>query len=357
MWVHLQRLVAPGDEPAAGARVGHARGARRCCRSRCRWRARRPPIWRRRPARSRSTGSISACTRSPTRRRRARCGSPPAASRCCCSLLPWVSRAARAPRPAAAVVDLANCNGCARCFADCPYAAVTMRPRTDGKPPAARRPSSIRTCAPAAASAPAPARRRRRSARWPTLVDRHRHAAGADRRAARRSWRRRSRGSRARPRARRAGDRRLRLPRASDGGADLARIADERTATIALLCAAQLPPSFVEYALRAGADGVLVTGCRDGDCAYRLGNRWTRGTARRAARAAPARRRAARSRAHRLDRSRRRRTARRARRFRARSRGRAHAARGVRAAAQARGDRRDAALPTRRRTGARSRPR
>ena len=58
------------------------------------------------------------------------------------------------------------------------------------------------------------------------------------------------------------------------GDGALARIADERTAAIALLCAAQLPPSFVEYALRAGADGVLVTGCRDGDCTYRLGNRW-----------------------------------------------------------------------------------
>jgi coenzyme F420-reducing hydrogenase delta subunit len=63
--------------------------------------------------------------------------------------------------------------------------------------------------------------------------------------------------------------------RTDSGGADLAAIADEHTATIPLLCAAQLPPSFVEYALRAGADGVLVTGCRDGDCMYRLGNRWT----------------------------------------------------------------------------------
>ena len=34
------------------------------------------------------------------------------------------------------------------------------------------------------------------------------------------------------------------------------------------------PPSFVEYALRSGIDGVLVSGCRDGDCAYRLGTRW-----------------------------------------------------------------------------------
>jgi coenzyme F420-reducing hydrogenase delta subunit len=36
-----------------------------------------------------------------------------------------------------------------------------------------------------------------------------------------------------------------------------------------------LPPSFVEYALRGGADGVLVTGCREGSCAYRFGTRWT----------------------------------------------------------------------------------
>jgi coenzyme F420-reducing hydrogenase delta subunit len=32
---------------------------------------------------------------------------------------------------------------------------------------------------------------------------------------------------------------------------------------------------FIEYALRRGADGVLVTGCPPSDCAYRLGARWT----------------------------------------------------------------------------------
>ena len=48
--------------------------------------------------------------------------------------LPWVAREARTPRPVAARVDLANCNGCGRCFADCPYAAVTMAARTDGRP-------------------------------------------------------------------------------------------------------------------------------------------------------------------------------------------------------------------------------
>jgi len=59
------------------------------------------------------------------------------------------------------------------------------------------------------------------------------------------------------------------------GGADLHALDNASTATFSLLCAAQLPPSFVEYALRAGADGILVAGCRTGDCAFRLGDRWT----------------------------------------------------------------------------------
>jgi coenzyme F420-reducing hydrogenase delta subunit len=41
------------------------------------------------------------------------------------------------------------------------------------------------------------------------------------------------------------------------------------------MCAAQLPPSFVEYALRDGAAGVLVTACAEGSCEFRLGQRWT----------------------------------------------------------------------------------
>ena len=42
-----------------------------------------------------------------------------------------------------------------------------------------------------------------------------------------------------------------------------------------LACAGMLPPSFVEYALRAGADRVLINGCRAGGCEFRLGQRWT----------------------------------------------------------------------------------
>ncbi len=37
-----------------------------------------------------------------------------------------------------------------------------------------------------------------------------------------------------------------------------------------------LPPTLVEYALKQGADGVMVVGCRHNDCYFRFGNRWLR---------------------------------------------------------------------------------
>ena len=46
-------------------------------------------------------------------------------------------------------------------------------------------------------------------------------------------------------------------------------------ATLGLACTGMLPPSFIEFALRNGALGVLVTGCAPGGCEYRLGQRWT----------------------------------------------------------------------------------
>ncbi len=43
--------------------------------------------------------------------------------------------------------------------------------------------------------------------------------------------------------------------------------------SIDLLCTGMLAPSFVNYALRDGAAGVLVSGCCEGGCEYRLGQR------------------------------------------------------------------------------------
>ena len=54
------------------------------------------------------------------------------------------------------------------------------------------------------------------------------------------------------------------------------RLDSNDTRGIRLLCSGMLPPTLVEYALKQGADGVMVTGCRHNDCYYRFGNRWTK---------------------------------------------------------------------------------
>jgi coenzyme F420-reducing hydrogenase delta subunit len=55
-------------------------------------------------------------------------------------------------------------------------------------------------------------------------------------------------------------------------GAGVESLERSDTAAIEFLCAAMVPPAFVEYALRAGADGVMVAGCREGDCEFRVGD-------------------------------------------------------------------------------------
>ena len=182
--------------------------------------------------------------------------------------LPWTKRTPRAP---AARVDLANCNGCARCFDDCPYAAVTMRARTDGRALARQAVVVADLCAGCGICAGAcPSSTPYRSGdTLRTGIDMPQ--SPVDRLRAKLEHRlvRLDGVAPGAPKVVVFGC----PPEA--GGADLSRVEDARTATIDLLCAGQLPPSFVEYALRAGADGVLVSGCRERDCAFRLGNRWT----------------------------------------------------------------------------------
>ncbi len=59
-----------------------------------------------------------------------------------------------------------------------------------------------------------------------------------------------------------------------DRGARVERLAGTDVAAFSLICTGMLPPSFVDYALRDGAAGVLVSGCAEGSCEFRLGQRW-----------------------------------------------------------------------------------
>ena len=177
------------------------------------------------------------------------------------ALLPWLPPLRR---PAPARVDLANCNGCGRCFADCPYVAVTMQPRTDGRPLPRQAVVDADLCAACGICAGAcPSSTPFRSVdQLRTGIDLPQQPMSSVRQALERAIA----AMTATPKV---------VVFGCACAADAAALRAADTAALPLACTAMLPPSFVEYALRSGVDGVLITGCRDGDCAYRFGNRWT----------------------------------------------------------------------------------
>lgn len=168
-----------------------------------------------------------------------------------------------ATAPPVAVVDPDNCNGCRRCFADCPYAAVTMVPHPNqkiGKELARVNPDLCASCGICAGACPS-STPFRSAAELVTGIDMPQLSIQELRR-------RLKQGLEARP-----GGRTI-VVFGCDEGCSVQGLTADDVLPISLLCAGMLPPSFVDYALRDGAAGVLVTGCREGDCEYRLGQRW-----------------------------------------------------------------------------------
>lgn len=177
-------------------------------------------------------------------------------------LLPWLPRR---PEAAAAVVSLPNCNGCGRCFADCPYSAVIMQPRTDGLPYASQAavdPDLCTACGICAGACPTATPFRRttelvagidmpllpvRALRQRTL-EVMAPLSGADRV----------------------------LVYACRCGSDLGALETAGVGVVMLPCIGALPPSFIDFAIsRRYADGVMLVGCAAGDCYQRLGVDWT----------------------------------------------------------------------------------
>lgn len=162
-----------------------------------------------------------------------------------------------------AEVNLDNCNGCGRCALDCPYAAIIMRTRTDGKQApreAMVLPDLCASCGICAGACPS-------STPFRSMEDivtgidmpqlrvtelRDRLEAGL---------------------ASLSGDAAV-VVFGCECAADVAQLAGPDTAVFSVLCTGMLPPSFIEYSIRGGAGGVMVTGCVEHDCAYRLGNQW-----------------------------------------------------------------------------------
>jgi ferredoxin/coenzyme F420-reducing hydrogenase delta subunit len=177
--------------------------------------------------------------------------------------LPFLPSRADAAAPAA-VVDAANCNGCQRCFADCPYAAITMVPHPNqriGRTLAQVDADLCVSCGICAGACPS-STPFRSAARLVTGIDMAQRPLDALRRRLREALQATHGAAPI-------------VVFGCDHGADLSRLHGDGLCRFSLLCAGQLPPAFVEYALRDGAAGVVVAACREGGCEFRFGERWT----------------------------------------------------------------------------------
>jgi ferredoxin/coenzyme F420-reducing hydrogenase delta subunit len=169
----------------------------------------------------------------------------------------------------AAEVDLENCNGCARCADDCPFSAITMKERSDGKAyetEAVVDPELCMSCGLCTGSCPTATPFRRHTALSPGI-----DMPGLTAAALREELIRVS--------ANLQGSRRVIVFSCRDGTKPARQkpgVADTETAAVDVICAGHLPPSFVDFVLsRDLADGVVVAGCAGGNCQYRFGAEWT----------------------------------------------------------------------------------
>ena len=179
--------------------------------------------------------------------------------------LPFLPQSAK--RVPIAVVDPDNCNGCRRCFDDCPYAAVTMVPHPNqqnlrsGRQMAQVNADLCASCGICVGACPS-STPFRSGVELVTGIDMPSSPVGALRTQLRQ------------------GLADLQAPHkivvfGCDRGARVEALAAPDVAAFSLMCTGMLPPSFVEYALRDGAAAVLVSGCRAAGCEFRLGQRWT----------------------------------------------------------------------------------
>jgi ferredoxin len=175
------------------------------------------------------------------------------------ALLPWLSPGAAGPP--VAVVDPAHCSGCGRCVADCPFSAISLVPHPQGRRGmqlAQVKASHCASCGLCVGACPS-STPLRRSEPLQSGIELPQRPLDALRRQLRA-------GLAAQPGVVVFGCDMAAQPPAAPG-----------VFTLSLPCAGMLPPAFIDDALRHGAAKVLVSGCREGACAWRLGQLVTAG--------------------------------------------------------------------------------
>ena len=173
---------------------------------------------------------------------------------------------ARAAGGAKAVVDLDHCNGCGICLDDCPFDAITLQARSDGaryEHEVAVNSSLCAACGICAGSCPASNPFRSSREILKTGIDMPQLPVDEIRRLTRETIEAMQ------------SDLKI-IVFGCEHGLNVERLNTSEIRGLRLLCSGMLPPTMVEYALKQGANGVMVTGCRHNDCYFRFGNRWTK---------------------------------------------------------------------------------
>lgn len=177
------------------------------------------------------------------------------------SVLPWLPP--RPTRPVPAEVHLEQCSGCRLCVDDCPFSAITMVPRNDGRPfllQAEVDPALCSGCGICVGACPASQPQRKASV-LVTGIDRpdflltelrHRTLAALEHLSL----------SVERPRI---------LVFSCLHSVEIDK--SPEIASLRLPCVGMVPPSFIDFALAsADVEGVLLAGCRRNDCFHRWGD-------------------------------------------------------------------------------------
>lgn len=173
-------------------------------------------------------------------------------------MMPWIPPGKRKP---VAVVNLDNCNGCTRCAVDCPFSAISMEPRSDGKvykQEAVVDASHCPSCGICVGSCPTATPFKRRVEKAPGIelpADPIKQLKEDTIKVSEKL----------------TGNSRV-IVYGCQHSLDPAKMADSEVGVVTMPCIAMLPLSFVDFVIsKKLVDGVFLTGCRDGDCYYRLG--------------------------------------------------------------------------------------
>jgi quinol-cytochrome oxidoreductase complex cytochrome b subunit/coenzyme F420-reducing hydrogenase delta subunit len=176
-------------------------------------------------------------------------------------VMPWLPPARK---QATAVVSLENCNGCARCQADCPFNAIEMKPRSDGlayDSEAVVDPDLCVACGICAGACPTSTPHRRAGKLVPGIDLPQAPVANLRLQVIEAG-------------ARLTGPGRIIVFGCNHGPLTSAHD-NPSVAGIRVPCSGALPPAFIDFVISRGhADGVVIAGCREGDCHHRLGVEW-----------------------------------------------------------------------------------